>query len=620
MIQGLQDSSWHHQLTTRLRAHWQYKLVAGSLLAIGFNVVYFLFLYYPIFPVTEMPVTSIDNMIGFWSTSLLIYTTLWIYIALSAWLLTDRQELVGFIKALTGLSMAGLAFFFFWPTSVPRPIIDLEEFPSFKYLVAIDEPRNVFPSLHAAFSIFSVVSIDRTLRQWSARTLLRVLSWCWCIAIIYSALATKQHLAVDLFAGGALGAAWAWFYQRSLFKVQNQAELGQGNGVCTKDASGESAMHEPISVNTVVSRQDRRRFQHFVWSIYALPGARDPHWVAPLLAQERELLGWGCHPFFDNAKSVTLLAWRDGKVVGRLMVLINPIHNQKHNEHLGFFGFFECINDADVASALFEAGGYWLRERGMTRVRGPVNLSLNYTCGLLIDGFSRAPCFLMPYNPPYYASLLESCGFFKAQDMYAYEMDVSLLAKLTERYKPAVLSSLEKSTLAIRPFNPSKYQQEIATYLDIYNRSLEGTWGFTPLQPSEARHIGRELRHVLEPQFAAFVECDGKPVGALLALLDYNQILRKLNGRLFPLGFLRILLGRRHITTARAMAVTMVPGHQNAGLGIVLLDHLVGAAAKWGIERYEFSWVLESNKRSRGTLERAGTQITATYRIYDKAL
>ena len=245
---------------------------------------------------------------------------------------------------------------------------------------------------------------------------------------------------------------------------------------------------------------------------------------------------------------------------------------------------------------LFEAGQDWLRQRGMTAVRGPVNPSLNYTCGLLIDGFDRPPCFLMTYNPPYYAALLESCGFAKSQDLYAYEMDTSLLAVLIERYKPAVLAALE----SVQTGDPAvrtrrSYQQEIETYLDIYNRSLEGTWGFTPLQPREARHIAGELRHVIVPQFAVFAEIDGQPIGAVFALLDYNQILRKLNGRLFPFGFVRLLTGRRQITTARAMAMTMVPGYQSAGLGIVLLDNLVGAAAKWGIERYEFSWVLESN-------------------------
>jgi hypothetical protein len=383
-------------------------------------------------------------------------------------------------------------------------------------------------------------------------------------------------------------------------------------------------MSEDVVVRPVASRRDRRRFQRLAWSIHAAsapaPGARDPDWVPPILAQERQLLGWGNHPFFDHAEGVTLLAERDGRTLGRLAVLVNHVHNRKYDEQRGFFGFFECVNDAAVASALFEAGDAWLRQRGMTAVRGPVNPSLNYTCGLLVDGFDRPPCFLMTYNPPYYATLLESCGFAKSQDLYAYEMDTGLLAAITERYKPAVLAALERSKIVIRPFNKRKYQQEIQTYLDIYNRSLEGTWGFTPLQPREARHIASELRHIIVPQFAVFAEIDGKPVGALLALLDYNQILRKLNGRLFPFGFVRLLTGRKHITAARVMAMTMVPGYQSAGLSIVLMDNLVVAATHWGIERYEFSWVLESNANSRGTLERLGTKITSTYRIYDKSL
>jgi GNAT superfamily N-acetyltransferase len=342
--------------------------------------------------------------------------------------------------------------------------------------------------------------------------------------------------------------------------------------------------------------------------------------VPPILAQERELLGWGHHPFFDNAEIVTLLAEREGRSVGRLAVLINHVHNHKYNEQRGFFGFFECIDDAAVAGGLFEAGQDWLRQRGMTAMRGPVNPSFNYTCGLLIDAFDCPPCFLMTYNRSYYAALLESCGFAKTQDLYAYEMDMNMLQVLVERYKPAVLAAIESSKLVIRPFDPGKYQQQSEMYLDIYNRSLEGTWGFTPLQPREARQIAGELRHVIVPELAVFAEIGGQPIGAVLALLDYNQILRKLNGRLFPFGFVRLLTGRRKITAARVMAITMVPSYQSAGFGIVLLDNLVGAVAKWGIERYELSWVLESNSRSRGSLERVGMKKTKTYRIYDKML
>jgi len=375
-------------------------------------------------------------------------------------------------------------------------------------------------------------------------------------------------------------------------------------------------MSERVVVRPVASWRERWRFQRLPWSIYA----GDRNWVPPVLSQERELLGWGHHPFFDNAEIVTLLAERDGRAVGRLAVLINYVHNRKYNEQRGFFGFFECIDDAAVAEGLFEAGQDWLRLRGMTAVRGPVNPSLNYTCGLLIDGFDCPPCFLMTYNRPYYGALLEACGFAKAQDMYAYEMDKNMLQVMVNRYKPAVLSMLDRPDLVIRSMNPKRLQQEIEIYLDIYNSSLDGTWGFTPLQPREARHIAVELGRLIVPQFTALAEIDGQPIGALFALLDYNQIFGKLNGRLFPFGLVRLMTGRRKITAVRAMAMTMVPGYQNAGLSVVLIDNLTGPAAKWGIQRWELSWVLESNSRSRGTLERAGIKRTKTYRIYDKTL
>ena len=179
---------------------------------------------------------------------------------------------------------------------------------------------------------------------------------------------------------------------------------------------------------------------------------------------------------------------------------------------------------------------------------------------------------------------------------------------------------LEDSDLAVRRFDPSRFDEEIRTYLELYNRSLEGNWGFTPLQEGEVKQIAEELRHVLAPEFAAFAMVDGKAVGAVLALLDYNQIIRRLNGRLLPFGIFRLLWGKKRIDVARAMAVTMLPDFQQSGFGIVLLDQLVEAAKPWGLKRWEFSWVLESNTSSRGTLERAGTKLSKTYRIYDREL
>ena len=375
-------------------------------------------------------------------------------------------------------------------------------------------------------------------------------------------------------------------------------------------------MSTDIVVKQVSGWSDRRRFQRLPWTIYA----GDRNWVPPILSQEKGLLGYGHHPFFDRAQIVTLLAEQNGKAVGRLAVFVNEVHNEKYKEKRGFFGFFECVDDVAVAQKLFDAGRAWLAQRGMTTIRGPVNPSLNYTCGLLVNGFDRPPVFLMTYNPPFYARLIEACGFTKAQDLYSYDMNVDVLEKIVTKYKPAVMSALEGSGVTVRRFDPSRFREEISTYLEIYNRGLEGTWGFTPLQEGEVKHIAEELRHVIAPEFAAFAVVNDKPVGAVLALLDYNQIIRKLNGRLLPFGIFRLMLGQKKITVARAMAVTMVPGYQQSGLGIVLMDRLVEAAKPWGLVNWEFSWVLESNKSSRGTLERTGTKLSKTYRIYDRAI
>jgi len=164
-------------------------------------------------------------------------------------------------------------------------------------------------------------------------------------------------------------------------------------------------VNETLVVKPVATKRDRRRFQRFPWSVYS----DDRNWVPPILAQERALLGWGTHPFFEHARCATFLAERDGRVVGRIAVLINDIHNAKYDERRGFFGFFECIDDSAVVHALLHAGESWLRNQGMTSIRGPVNPSLNYTCGLLVEGFDRPPCVFMTYNPPYYADLIDSC-------------------------------------------------------------------------------------------------------------------------------------------------------------------------------------------------------------------
>lgn len=226
LVQSNQSIDWYSQLSARLKAHWRFKVIAGTVMASSFFAAYFLLLYFPVFHVTEMPSTAIDRLVGLSPNSLLLYITLWFYVPLGSWLLDDKRELIAYSAALCGIGMVGLAVFLFFPSSVPRPNIDLAEYPGFKILVAIDQPRNVFPSLHAAFAVFTAICLDRLLRQLGVRGLIRGLNWCLCLSILYSTLATKQHLAVDLFAGTVLGAAWAGIYLRFFTRAIDEAARG----------------------------------------------------------------------------------------------------------------------------------------------------------------------------------------------------------------------------------------------------------------------------------------------------------------------------------------------------------------------------------------------------------
>jgi membrane-associated phospholipid phosphatase len=242
LVLSNQPADLYRQLGSRLKAHWRFKLIAGAAMASSFFAAYFLLLYFPLFHVTEMPTTAIDRLIGLSPNTLLIYATLWFYVPLSSWLLEDKQELIAYSAALCGIGTVGLAVFFFFPTSVPRPNVDLTAYPGFQLLVAIDEPRNVFPSLHAAFAVFTAICLDRLLRRLGARGLIRGLNWCLCLSILYSTLATKQHLVVDLIAGTVLGVAWAWLYLRFFTRAIDEA--ARGNDMTETPHRNDLAVHD----------------------------------------------------------------------------------------------------------------------------------------------------------------------------------------------------------------------------------------------------------------------------------------------------------------------------------------------------------------------------------------
>ncbi|MEL7498105.1 MAG: N-acetyltransferase [Planctomycetota bacterium] len=343
--------------------------------------------------------------------------------------------------------------------------------------------------------------------------------------------------------------------------------------------------------------------------------------MPPLLISERELLNFVPHPFYENAEIQTFLAKQDGVIVGRIAAIIDHGHNAFHKEQRGMFGFFESVDDQQVADALFNAAKDWFAAKEIHLMRGPANPSQNYTWGLLVEGFHTPPKFMMTYNKEYYERLILNFGFKKAQDLYAFLGHVDMLENLDPKLNFVADEAQRRFNVKVRPISKKHFAKDVESFLKIYNEALPGQWGFTPMTDGELREIAKGLKQLIVPELTTMAEIDGEPVATVFGLLDYNPLIKKAGGKLFqwglPIGLLKILWGKRKIKTMRLISTNVVPAYQGWGLGLVLLKRLVPEIKRWGIQDAEFSWVLESNKLSRGTLERGGTKRDKTYRIYD---
>jgi GNAT superfamily N-acetyltransferase len=368
-----------------------------------------------------------------------------------------------------------------------------------------------------------------------------------------------------------------------------------------------------VQVKQVTTRDERKQFLQFPWKLYG----GDPNWIPPLRMNQKELVGYRKHPFYDVNRVQTFLAYRDGEVCGRIAAIRNQGHIDRYGENLGFFGFFECRDDVEAAHGLLDAARAWFAEQGITWIRGPANPSMNYEVGLLVDGFDSPPTFMMTYNPPYYEKLLTSYGFAKAQDMYAYWGHRDMLPPIRDKLGPVAKQIREHLNVNVRPMDTSRFLEDVRTFLDVYNRSLSNTWGFVPMSEKEIAHMADGLRYLMIPELSVAAEIDGKVVGAAFGMPDYNPRIRKIDGRLFPFGFVRLLWNRKKIKKIRIISTNVLPEYQLFGVGLTLMAALPPKALAWGVQECEFSWVLETNHLSRGSLEKGGAKRVKTYRVFD---
>jgi len=369
----------------------------------------------------------------------------------------------------------------------------------------------------------------------------------------------------------------------------------------------------PVEVFRVEGRRDLRRFVRFPWAVY--DGNRC--WVPPLLREQTRFLTPAGNAFFRHSTAELFLARRGGELVGRIAAIENRRHLETYEDGTGFFGFFESVDDGEVASALVETAAAWVRARGLRRLRGPTSFTINDECGILLDAFDRPPVVLMPYNPPYYRLLLEDLGFVKAHDLYAYRMEAP--AEMPRRLRSARALAGARGTV-IRQIDLSRFDEELTRIHSVHSRAWAENWGAVPLSQSEIHELAERLLPVVDPALLFLAEKGGEPIGVVISVPDVNQVLSHLNGRLFPFGLARFLWYRRRVDALRGLIMGVLAEHRHEGVDAALYAATVEAALAKGYRWGELSWILESNLPMRRVLERLGTVHYKTYRIYEKEL
>lgn len=374
-------------------------------------------------------------------------------------------------------------------------------------------------------------------------------------------------------------------------------------------------MREEVRVVPVGSRKELKRFIKLPWKIYS----RDPAWVPPLIGEQLKLLDRKRHPFHRHAEVEHFLAWRGAEPVGRIAAILNPRFNEFQDEETGFFGFFESIDDEEVAGRLLGTAEAWLSERGIRSSMGPMNYSTNdesHSPGILLDGFDTPPFVLMGHGRPYYQALVEGQGYSKTKDLLAYKISSNQAPERIVRAVRRIETGI--AGLQIRQVNVRRLFEEVSIVQSIYNSAWEKNWGFVPLTDAEIEHLAKELKPILEPSYALIATVHREPVGFSLTLPDFNQALRHANGRLLPFGFFKLMRHARRIDRARVFALGLKKEFRGTGIDAVFYLKTFQAGQKLGHHTGESSWILEDNWKMRRALEKVGAEIHKTYRVYKK--
>lgn len=370
-----------------------------------------------------------------------------------------------------------------------------------------------------------------------------------------------------------------------------------------------------VDIVRVQTRSELKQFIDLPWHIYS----SDCMWVPPLKRQVRRLLDTRKHPFWKFSKQILFLARRGAEVVGRVAGIIDNNHNRYHNENAGAWGFFECRNDQEAARRLLSAVEEWVRERGMTVLRGPLNPSTNYEVGTLIEGFEYPPTIMMPWNYPYYPSLVEGCGFQKEKDLLALKLTHQ--DRIGDRFHRLAKRIKKKGKVWSRNGSKKHVESEMSLIADIYRSAWAENWGFVPTTDEENREMAKNLLHVMEEDLTFFIYYGDEPAGVVMVMLDVNPLLKRLNGKIGITGLFKYLLYRKEIRGLRGAVFGVKKQYRNLGLPLVAFDHLYTVLA--GNDKYDYlelGWNLEDNDAINKLELEAGAKVYKKYRIFSKCL
>lgn len=372
-------------------------------------------------------------------------------------------------------------------------------------------------------------------------------------------------------------------------------------------------MSREMTVEKATGKQRVKEFIRFPWKIYQ----HDPLWVPPLIKEQMVMFS-PRYPFFEHGEMDLFLALRGHETVGRVAAVLDRSYVDLSHDKAVFFGFLESVQDADVARALIDKVIGWGKARGMTTIRGPFNPSTNDECGLLVEGFDMAPMLMMPYNPPYYIDLMKACGLEKCRDLYACIIESDAPPEKLEKLVSRVRRRLPD--LTIRPVRLKKIAEELQIVRDIYNNAWRDNWGFVPLTESEIDFLASRLKPLVIADLFLFAEIKGEAVAFVGSFPDYNQVLRRLNGKIGLTGALKFLYYSKKIKDLRTMLLGVKYGYQKRGIEGLLYLETFKRGLKRGFERSELSWILEDNTLMLRGVEMLGGRIYKTYRLYERPI